>query len=438
MKKIFLLSIIIMFFCTQGFCETKTIVREVKGHGIDRDEAIKSALYQAVGEAKGVKVSSGDYEFGFRSATVGVEKEGSGKEVEFDAASVHTQGSALRTDIEGLVKTYEVLDEKKLDDGTYEVKLKVWVYDYVPPDKTDRLKIAVMPVRSLRRSYTFGELIMSSTELSRQLSHKLSMALTETNKFAVLDREYVFEFAKERGILLSDDSSIEEKAKLGQVLGVDYILIGVVSEAKITKEVKHLEAVGQSTTELEADFTFDYRLVVGPSRQLKFLDTIDISLENEEVKKLVKKWDADDIDYKEITSNLFSKVANQVVETVIDRVYPIRIAIVAEDGRIVINQGGQRIKEGQIFRVYTEGQEIIDSDTKESLGTTEILVAAIKVDKVSQNISYAGVSEGDLAKLSEGLICRPEEIECKETVRGMKKSDLERTRKGGVKLPFDK
>ena len=72
MKKVFLLSIIIMFLCTQGFCETGTIIRQTKGHGINRDEAIKSALYQAVGEAKGVKVGSGSYEFGFRSASADI------------------------------------------------------------------------------------------------------------------------------------------------------------------------------------------------------------------------------------------------------------------------------------------------------------------------------------------------------------------------------
>ena len=437
MKKVFLSLIIVVVLCSQGFCETKTIVRETKGHGINRDEAIKSALYQAVGEAKGVKIGSGSYEFGFQSATVGIEKQGPGKEVEFDAVSVHTEGTALYTDIAGLIKTYEVLDEKKLDDGNYEVALKVWVYDYVPPDKTDRLRIAVMPVRSLMRSYNFGELTMSSTELSRQLSHKLSMAFTQTNKFAVLDREYVFEFAKERNILLSDDSSIEEKAKLGQVLGVDYMLIDVVSDAKITKKVINLEAIGQSTTELEAEFTLDYRLVVGPSRQLKVLDTIDISLEHKDVKKLMKKWEADDIDYKEITGNLLSRVANQVVETVIDRVYPVRIAIVAGDGQIVINQGGQRVEKGRLFEVYADGQEIIDPDTKESLGTTETLVATIKVDKVSQNISYASVIRGDAGELSEGLVCRPKRIKLKKAIGGTKTSDIEKTRKGGVKLPFD-
>jgi hypothetical protein len=43
-----------------------TMVKEVKGQGATRDEAIKNALFTAVAQAKGVKVGSGDYSFGFR------------------------------------------------------------------------------------------------------------------------------------------------------------------------------------------------------------------------------------------------------------------------------------------------------------------------------------------------------------------------------------
>jgi hypothetical protein len=50
-------------------------------------------------------------------------------------------------------------------------------------------------------------------------------------------------------------------------------------------------------------------------------------------------------------------------------------------------------------------------------------------------ISYAKVVEGDLAKLSEGLICRPKKAEAKP--QQGQKSEIEKTPAGGVKLPFD-
>ena len=436
MKKICMLFIIVALVCPEAFSATKTIVRETKGQGINRDEAIKKALYQAVSQAKGVKISSGDYSFGYRSASADIERTDSGnKRVEFDAVSVQTGGSVLRTDVEGLVKTYEVLDEKKIDDTTYEVTLKVWVYDYESPDLSNRIKLAIMPIKTLQRSYKFGDFTISADDLSRKLSQKLSTGLWGTNKFAVLDREYMLDFAHNRNILISGDSSLEEKAKLGKVLGADYMVVGTISDARLEIKEKYSKIIGRKVREYDLDFGFDYRLIVGPTRHIKLSDTVNISMETDEVKKLVEEWEPEDLDYIELIDNLVFKVANEVIGTIIDRLYPIRVASIDENGQIIINQGGKKILKGLVLDVFTEGKEIFDVDTKESLGKTEVLIATIKIDEVTPKISYAKLIKGELSKISEGMICRHRKVEVK-TMEGFK-SKIERTPKGGVKLPFD-
>ena len=434
MKKICMLFIIVVLVCPKVFSATKTIVRETKGRGITRDEAINKALSQAVAQVKGVKVGSEEYEFGYRSASADIEKKDTGKEIEFDAVSVQTGGSVLKTEIEGLVKTYEVLEEKKIDDTTYEVTLKVWVYDYEDPDQTKRLRLAIMPIK-LSQRYQAGKFIEPGSDISHMLAQKLSVGLSETNKFAVLDREYILDFAHNRNILLSDDSSLEEKAKLGKVLGADYMIVGTISDIRLEIKQKTSSAIGHPIREYEADFVFDYRLIVGPTRRVRLADTVNLSLETEEVKKLVKKWEPEDLDFRELFDSLASMVANQVVETIIDRLYPIRIASIDESGQIIVNQGGKRILQGLVLDVFTEDKEIFDIDTKESLGKTEVLIATIKIDKVTPKISYAKLIKGDLSNISEGLICRRQKIKTK-TMEGFK-SEIERGPKGGVKLPFD-
>lgn len=434
MKKICMLFIIVALVCPKVFSATKTIVRETKGRGITRDEAINKALSQAVAQVKGVKVGSEEYEFGYRSASADIEKKDTGKEIEFDAVSVQTGGSVLKTEIEGLVKTYEVLEEKKIDDTTYEVTLKVWVYDYEDPDQTKRLRLAIMPIK-LSQRYQAGKFIEPGSDISHMLVQKLSVGLSETNKFAVLDREYILDFAHNRNILLSDDSSLEEKAKLGKVLGADYMIVGTISDIRLEIKQKTSSAIGHPIREYEADFVFDYRLIVGPTRRVRLADTVNLSLETEDVKKLVKKWEPEDLDFRELFDSLASMVANQVVETIIDRLYPIRIASIDENGQIIVNQGGKRILQGLVLDVFTEDKEIFDIDTKESLGKTEVLIATIKIDKVTPKISYAKLIKGDLSNISEGLICRRQKIKTK-TMEGFK-SEIERGPKGGVKLPFD-
>jgi hypothetical protein len=293
-----------------------------------------------------------------------------------------------------------------------------------------------MPIRTLAPFYQFGNISNPSTDTSRLFSQKLTAALTQTNKFAVLDREYMQEFANERNFLLSGDASLEEMAKFGEALGVDYMLVGTINRAGIVRKESFSPAIGRPISEYEADFSFEYRLIVGPTRQVKLADVLTIKLDKtEQLKPLVTKWRPQDMDYKEMMDNFIGMAANQLVEQIIDQIYPIRILSIDKDGQVIISQGGSRIAAGQLLDIVSQGKELFDPDTKESLGTTETLVATIRIDKVMPKISYAKLVDGDLAKLSEGLICRPRKAEV-EPQPG-RKSDIERTPQGGVKLPFD-
>jgi TolB-like protein len=440
MKKALLFLTILALASAQAFsadpnAATKTKVVETKGQGVNRDEAIDKALRQAVAQVKGVAISSINTDFSYRSASADIEKTPSGKKVEFDAVGVDTGGTTLRTDMAGLIKTYEVLNEKKLDDGTYEVTLKVTVYDYESLDRTARVKLAVMPIRTLAAFYQFGDISNPSLDTSRLFSQKLTAALTQTNKFDVLDREYMQEFAQEKKVLI-DDAPLEELARLGQVLGVDYMLVGTINRAGIVRKESYSQAIGRVISEYEAAFSFEYRLIVGPTRQVKLADVLNIKLERtEQLKPLVTKWEPQDMDYKEMMDNFIAMAANQLVEKIIDQLYPIRIASIDKDGQVIINQGGTRILVGQLLDIVSQGKELFDADTKESLGTTETLVATIRIDKVLPRLSYAKLVEGDLARLSEGLICRPRKAEAKP--QQGRKSEIEKTPAGGVKLPFD-
>ncbi|MBN1804435.1 MAG: hypothetical protein JW837_04230 [Sedimentisphaerales bacterium] len=435
MKKVYILFILVALICPNLFAAPKAIVCQTKGQGVSREQAIQNALYEAVAQAKGVSVSSGRYRLGFGTAGLGFTTEDSQRSVNIDAVSVQTDGSARMTDIAGWVKSYEVIDEQKIDDKTYEVTIKAWVYDYEDPEQTNRLRLAVMPIQTLHNSYSFGNYVPSGAEMSLKLSQQLSAMLTQTNKFAVLDREYIGEFARERNILISDDSPILEKARLGQVLGADYMIAGTISNAQLKIKERASRAIGRRITKYEVDYVFDYRLIVAPTRQVRLADTVNIALEEDQVKVLVKKWEPEDLDYREMVDNLTTMAAKQVVDSIIDKLYPIRIASKNITGRLVINQGGKRISRGSILDVFVQGEELFDSDTKESLGRTENRIATIRIERVTPRISYASLIEGDMDDISAGLICRLRKAEFQTPSRAG--SRIERTPQGGAKLPFD-
>ena len=63
-----------------------------------------------------------------------------------------TVGTVYTTEIGGLIKGFEVLEEKQVNEQTYEVKLKVNVYDYSARGLTPRVKVALMPVKTMASS----------------------------------------------------------------------------------------------------------------------------------------------------------------------------------------------------------------------------------------------------------------------------------------------
>jgi TolB-like protein len=435
MKNVCALLAIVLVFGSSALCED-TILKQVQGQGATKDDAIKNGLSQAVAQVRGVKVGSGDYSFGYRGASADINGTNSGKRVEFDAVSVQTAGSVLTTDVAGLVKTYEVIDEKKLSDGNYQVTLKVWVYQHQGVDKTARLRLAVMPIRANYANYVFLELIMQGDQLADKLSQKITTALTQTNKFAVLDREHIQEYLHEQKVLFNT-APLEEQARIGEALGADYMLVGTITEASLRIKRSSSEATpGVDFKEYRADFSFDYRLIVASSRQVKFSDTVRMRLETDDVKRLVSRWQPGDLDYGELVDNLLNAVAMDVVDKLSERLYPPRIATIAADGNVIIDQGGDRFVAGTLLDVYKADKQITDSDTKETIGLTEILIATIRIDKVAPTMSYCSVVSGEPAKLSQGLICRLKQLPPQE-LEGVK-SDVERTPQGGVKLPFDK
>lgn len=389
----------VFILCANLFSATNTIIKETKGQGNSRELAIKNALIEAVAQSNGVEISSADSNFDLTYNDK--------SSFEFEVISVHAAGTADKIKVSGFIKTYEILEEKKIDAGTYEVLLKAWIYDYQPSEKNNRYNLTVVPMQTSEQKYYFDNTIIPADELSERIRHKISTSFTNTNKFAVLSGDYFdADFAKSRHISDPNDLDIKEKSKTGKSLSSDYMLTGFLSDAKLKIKEKYLKAINRTVKECELDFVFDYKIIVASTKQIKLANTINYHLETGEVKKLTSKRNLDDINISELIDNLLEKLSNQVVSEVVERIYPTRIAVVLADDQVIINQGSDRLKNGMIMDVIiNDSDQIIDFDTKESLGCIETTVAKIKISQVKPNFSYANVLEGQ-NKIAKDLVCR--------------------------------
>ena len=452
-KLIFILALCLVFAAVATASENNTpaktgstlktntvdsVVREVIGQGRNIDEAIKNALYRAVEQARGMKVDSGTYEFGYKGTSAGFGTQQPGqRSIDIDSMDFSTQGTVYTTEIKGLIKGFEVLEEDRINQETYQVKLKVNVYDYSTRGLTPRVKVALMPVKTMQNAYRFLDQTISGEMLSAVFSQRLMMGLTQTNKFAVLDRESISDFVDEKEMLLAFDAPLGEQAKLAETLGADYLLVGTISQAVIERIETRLEVANFTSTQYLARINFNYRLIDSSTKQVVLAMDEQKYLKNDEVRKLSDEENTALWNSTQIRDAFLSIAANDVIEKIIDQVYPITIAeIQPDDGQIILNQGGERMAVGMMLDVFKQGREVFDADTQESLGTTENRVATIEVQRVAQTMSYAIVVDGELSQISKGLLCRPRERKKPEQIKT--KSGVIRTETGAVKLPFDK
>ena len=105
--------------------------------------------------------------------------------------------------------------------------------------------------------------------MNEHLTGQLQEVLTQSRKLAVLDRKSSKLYEKEQTFWTSDSASMKDKARLGQALGLDYMLLGEVLH--IGPEAgKEASLTGESQNVLEVR----YQLVEVATRQIKWINTV--------------------------------------------------------------------------------------------------------------------------------------------------------------------
>jgi hypothetical protein len=68
--------------------------------------------------------------------------------------------------------------------------------------------------------------------------------------------------------------------------------------------------------------------------------------------------------------------------------------LVKRDNTVIINRGdGGGVAAGDVFNVFALCEELIDPDTKESLGREEVKVGSVKITQVNPKTSIATILE---------------------------------------------
>ncbi|MBV0934410.1 hypothetical protein [Marinobacterium weihaiense] len=371
-------------------------VVDAEGYGSNRNQAISDALVQGLRQATGVSIDSNEIMRTLSGRSSLSTQDGEAFSRSFEVA----QRGDLRLKTRGLVSRYDIHSVEQEADGSFRADVTVHVLKYDKPGlpADSRRTLAVMPFHSDKGSFSLLGDRTEAAKVESELRNRILDQFTQSRRMNVLDREFGAEFQQEKALWLSDDAALAEKAKTGNVLGADYIVVGNIRSMRSTRHVKTLQLTGETIVSYSGSARLDYKIILAATRQVKWSDSISLKFSDGDIRAMLKK-------YGSSQTGITATLAEQLAQKALANIYPMRV--VAIKGKtVVLNQGGKTLKKGDLLDVYFLGEEMFDPYTNESLGQLEEKIARIKVVRVSAKTTYAKVVDGDAELIETDFIVR--------------------------------
>lgn len=378
--------IICILWPMSSLAKTELVEKQATGFGADYQEALTSALMDAVRQVRGLQVSTEkqlklDFQHLIKDktenkqATIGVEED-------------------IFTRSKGWVHSYSVLstDKPKDNNDTWKVTIQAKIPVHESKMKNDkRDSIAVMPFRFSHPTFSINELGKPSNayQMSERIRDRVQTAFTQTQQFAVVNRSFGGEFASEKALLSSDNVSPIEASRLGNVVGADFMIVGNIYD--LSTKIEEKEFYGMKKVTMTDRIDMSYQLIEVATQKVLWADTL--------TEEIIRKEDEDPI-------KTLDAIAMMILSGVMDVLYPIKVLDVVNKDEIYLNQGAARLSAEDNLALYGQGRTLKDPDTGREIKIEGRKLGVLTVLETMATHSIAKLAEGELAQVQAGSIVK--------------------------------
>ena len=425
-KTLFAVFAAAMLFGIVARGEEEIVATEAEGWGATPESAVQAACFEGVKKINGFQFAT----TGTQKTTVARASTSVNGEAERQSAILAASEREMQEKVRGSIKGYEILSREQESDGQWHAVVEVKIAKYKTPGiaPDSRRKLVVAPLETLTDAYSIGVQNVSAKATAEKFREKIETFFVQSRRFTILGRQDTDAILAEKNLILRESADLSEYAKIGATLGTDYLVCGKVTEVAVVKgQTKSLFTDNTTPRILRARVRLNYRILVMPTGQIKWSDTVDIDLPANALKAFrgdeAAAYDA-----------LIDAAARAVCAQALGNIYPIRVAKVLENGEVVLGEGGSLHWVGELLDAYQLGEVIRDAYSKESLGRDESRIALLQVVRVEAKLSYARVIEGSIpaeAAAGNRVLCRPSRVVLPA------KEEEQPVKTGGVRLPFD-
>jgi curli biogenesis system outer membrane secretion channel CsgG len=241
------------------------------------------------------------------------------------------------------------------------------------------------------------------------MADMVTTALVKSGRYRVFERQEIDRVLQEQALGQSGVVTPESAAKAGKMLGAEIALVGAVTEFGHKKQstggaLKKI-GVGAAVSKLSATVGVDVRIVNIATGEI--LKAENIRKENAKTGVSLDTREGKFDSQAQFDESVVGKATRAAIEDVVklldeqaggDTPWEAKV-VMMKDGQVVINGGSETgVKAGERFVVYRAGEEMVDPDTGESLGSEETKIGEIEV--VDNN--YGGKGKASTCKVVSG------------------------------------
>jgi curli biogenesis system outer membrane secretion channel CsgG len=364
---------------------------EVEGVGATRAAAVDDALRLAIKQVNGLAIDASEANLNIATSVAT-----SNGDVDITAASF---ASAVATQSHGVISDFKILQEKKEggsflgiggktpDGTTWRVRIGASIAKYKPSADANRPRIIVVEPRTSATSFEFGSEARSADTVKASIRSRLTNALTQTNRFAVLDREFNDEIQNEMDLVGSGAVNKEDTARLGQMLAADLLVIPTIERMEYVRHARALRLADRELVSYSGGARISFRVVNATTGQMILSDTFMTEFPTTQPTTLGASVDADGAAEKALAG-----MTQQFISKLLQKTFPVSV-ISLSGSQVVLSQGGAAVRQGTRYRAVLLGDALTDPQTGQSLGRAERDFGTILVARSDPNAAY-GVLEG--------------------------------------------
>lgn len=401
------------FFVSAAAAQVCMVERAVSGSGTSEQEAILNALQEATFQICGVRIESQ-----METGAVLVEDDDHTAMIEKINRQIGVHGKNLNCGFDG----YDVLSVGHTDSQIRaSVRVRYSVYR-VPGPAMKRRRWAVLdfPVEEVhlygiggRRQLQIDGRVRVGTDvdfkLVRKLQHgfraKMEELLTQGRRFGVLAPNRPGVYEAEEQILPSGDVEVGERARLGRVMGADYLVYGTIDRVVIENATRFIRISGERIEQSHGATKVRFTVLAATTRQVKWSSAITLD-----------RMFPPGLRPEAAAEALLEEVAARMVDELTENIYPPRVTQVLGPGQFAVNRGGNTVKAGSVFEVFAVGEWLLDPDTDERIGQLETSVGIARIVTGKPNYSIAELIS-EVVNLSRGMVLRRRQVMPEESSR---------------------